>query len=163
MVAPWSWWWKDRGGCLKCRIDPTFCPTPQRLPWETFFALKHKYPDYLNYPLLPNVDRFITHHYFVSTLKYAIRIYEGVPDLACKMLVKIAHLLLLIVDTFNNKLSHNRPWEIFLEGNQSLTFDLNKGPSRNQIMGFYARCQFLPWGFIKSGLQVFGPNVKNPT
>ena len=93
----------------QCRIDPTYCPTPQRLPWETFFALKSKYPDYLNYPLLPNVDRFVTHNYFISTFKYAIRIYEGVPNLACHMLVKIAHMLLLIVDTFNKELCHNRP------------------------------------------------------
>ena len=93
----------------QCRIDPTFCPTPRRLSWETFFALKNKYLDYLNYPLLPLIDRFITHHYFISTLKYTIKIYEGVPNLAYKMLVKIAHMVLLIVDAFNKELSHNRP------------------------------------------------------
>ena len=128
----------------QCRIDPTFFPTPRRLSWETFFVLETKYPDYLNYPLLPIVDRFVTHSYFVSTLKYAIRIYEGVLDLAYRMLVKIAHMLLLILDTFNKELSHNRPWEIFLEENQSLVFDLNQTPTRAQIVGIYARCQFLP-------------------
>ena len=81
----------------QCRIDPTFCPTPWRLHWDTFFALKHKYPNYLNYPLLYAIDRFITHHYFISTLQYAIRVYEEVTDLAYRMLVKIAHMLLLIV------------------------------------------------------------------
>ena len=61
-----------------------------------------------------------------------------------------------------------------LEGNQTLSFDLDKGPNRMQIMGFYARCQFLPSfymqmfeemfviGFIDSGLSIFGPNVQNP-
>lgn len=64
-----------------------------------------------------------------------------------------------------------------LEGNQTLSFDLNEGPNRMQIMGFFARCQFLPsdsfymqtfeemfvTGFIDSGLSIFGPNVRNPT
>ena len=88
-------------------IDPTFCPTPRRLSWETFFALKSKYPNYLNYPLLLAIDRFVTHHYFVSTLKYAIGMYDGVVDIACHMLVKIVHLLLLVVDTFNKELPHS--------------------------------------------------------
>ena len=84
-------------------------------------------------------------------------------------------MLLLIVDTFNKELSHNRPWEIFLEGNQSLAFNLNQTPTRSQIMGIYARCQFLPsyymqtfeelftTGFFDKGLAIFGPSVKNPT
>ena len=70
--------------------------------------------------------------------------YDGAPDLACKMLVKIAHLLLLIVETFKKELPNNWPWEIMLEGNQALMFDLNKGSNRKQVMGLYARCQFLP-------------------
>ena len=56
--------------------------------------------------------------------------YDGVLDIACQMFVKIAHLLLLIVDTFHKELPHNQPWEIILEGNQALTFNLNKGPNR---------------------------------
>ena len=101
--------------------------------------------------------------------------YEGVPDLACRMLVKIAHFLLLTICTFATQLPLNRPWEILLEGQESLTFDLNKTPSRAQIMGIYARCQFLPayhmqtfkeifvTGFFDTGLSIFGPHVQNPT
>ena len=33
--------------------------------------------------------------------------YDGAPDIAYKMLVKTAHLLLLIVYTFHKKLPHN--------------------------------------------------------
>ena len=56
--------------------------------------------------------------------------YDGSRNIACRMLVKIAHLLLLIVETFKKDLPNNRPWEIMLEGNQDLMFDLNKGPNR---------------------------------
>ena len=88
------------------------------------------------------------------------------------MLVKIAHMLLLIVDTFNKELSHNCPWEIFLEGNQSLAFDLNQTPNRAQIMGIYARVQFLPSYYMqtfeepqassKKVYQFLGPMFKTP-
>ena len=62
-----------------------------------------------------------------------------------------------------------------LEGNQALTFDLNKGANRKQVMGLYARCQFLPaycmqtfeeifiTGFFETGISIFGPNLANPT
>ena len=62
-----------------------------------------------------------------------------------------------------------------LEGNQFLTFDLNKGPNRKQVMGFYAKCQFLlayymqtfkdmfVTGFFHKSISIFGPNIGNPT
>ena len=61
-----------------------------------------------------------------------------------------------------------------MEGNQSLVFDLNETPTKAQIMGIYARCQFLPsyymntfeelftTGFFEKGLAIFGPSAKNP-
>ncbi|KAI5057986.1 hypothetical protein GOP47_0028001, partial [Adiantum capillus-veneris] len=158
-----------------CRIDPTFCPVKRRHTWSRFAELQKTNPDYLNYPALPPADRYCSQKYFVSSLKQAIRMYEGVPDLACRMLVKIAHLLILCVDIFDKELPNNRPWEMMLEGNQSLAYDLNKGPNRAQIMGLYARCQFLPshhmqtfeeifvTGFFETGLAIFRPNARNPT
>ena len=89
------------------------------------------------------------------------------------MLVKLAHYLLLVVNTFTKALPSHTPWEIFLEGQERLTFYLNIGPNYLQTMGLYARTQFLPFhymqtfeeiivtGFIDNGLSVFGPNVKN--
>ena len=65
--------------------------------------------------------------------------YDGVPNIACFMLIEIDHLLLLVVNTFNKELPHIQPWKIMLQGNQSLTFDPNKGPNRKQVMGFYSR------------------------
>ena len=157
------------------RIDPTFCPVKRRLAWDKYDKLKAKYPNYLNYPLLPPANRFITQSYFTSTLKHAIEVFKGVPHLACRMMVKIDHFLLLTVCTFSTQLPHNLPWEILLEGQESLTFDLNKTPTRAQIMGIYTRCQFLPsyhmktfeeifvTGFFDTGLSIFGPHVQNPT
>ena len=81
--------------------------------------------------------------------------YDGALDIACKMLVKIAHLLLLIVDTFHKELPHNLPWEIMMEGNQALTFDLNKGPNKKQVMGLYARCQILPAYYMQTFEEMF--------
>ena len=62
-----------------------------------------------------------------------------------------------------------------LEGNQSLAFDLQKGPNKLQVMGFFARCQFLPsynlqnfeemflTGFFTKHLAIFNPFNTNPT
>ena len=62
-----------------------------------------------------------------------------------------------------------------LEGNQSLAFDLQKGPNKLQVMGFFAWCQFLPshhlqtfeemflTGFFTNGLVIFNPFSTNPT
>ena len=146
---------------------------PRRLSWEVYDTLRAKYKDYLNYPLLPKANRYITRTYFISTLELIIKRFEGVPDLACRMLVKIAHYLLLVTYTFTNKLPPHRPWEIFLEGKDNLTFDINKGPNYLQLMGLYARTQFLPsyhmqtfeeiiiTGFSDQGLSIFGPNNPN--
>ena len=61
-----------------------------------------------------------------------------------------------------------------LEGNQSLAFDLQKGPNKLQVMGFFARCQFLPshhlqafeemflTSFFINSLVIFNPFNTNP-
>ena len=91
------------------------------------------------------------------------------------MLVNIAHLLLLIVDTFHKELPHNQPWEIMLEEHQVLTFNVNKGPNRKKVMDLYARCQFLSAycmqtfkemfviGFFDIDISIFGPNMASST
>ena len=98
--------------------------------------------------------------------------YDGAPNIAYRMLVKIAHLLKLIVDTFHKELPHNWPWEIMLERNQALMFDLN---NRKQVIGLYTIYQFLPaycmqtfeeifvTRFFETGISIFGLNVANLT
>ena len=56
--------------------------------------------------------------------------YEGVPNLAYQMLAKTRHTLILCEKPFFHRLPLNHPWEIFLEGNQALTFDLIKDPNK---------------------------------
>ena len=58
---------------------------------------------------------------------------------------------------------------------QSLAFDLQKGPNKLQVMGFFARCQFLPshhlqsfeemflTNFFTKHLAIFNPFNTNPT
>ena len=111
-------------------IDPTYFPTKHHYTWEAFEKIQKFYPNRYNYPSILVVARFCSHAYFISMLKYAISMYDGVSNIACCMLVKIAHLLLLVVDAFDKELPNNQSWEIMLEGNKSLTFDPNKGLNR---------------------------------
>ena len=60
-------------------------------------------------------------------------------------------------------------------GNQPLAFDLQKGSNKMQVMGLFARCQFLPshhlqafeemflTGFFTLRLAIFIPFSANPT
>ena len=70
-----------------CTVDPTYCPTRRRYTWEAFERILKFYPNRLNYLALPGDDRFFSNAYFISTLKYAINMYDGAPDLACRVLV----------------------------------------------------------------------------
>ena len=87
------------------------------------------------------------------------------------MLIKISKTLLTCINLFKDKLPHDKAWDIYLEVNQSLSFDLNKGPTCMQIMGFFARCIFLPshhlqtfeTSFITLGLSIFSPTMHDIT
>ena len=59
--------------------------------WEAFEKIQKIYPTRYKYPSLLAIDRFCSHTYFTFTLKYAIDMYDGVLDIVCRMLVKIAH------------------------------------------------------------------------
>ena len=119
-------------------IDPTYCPLVRQYSWAQFDTISKYYPEPYNFPLLPAADRFCTKKYFLSSLQHAINLYKGVPDIACRLLSKFAHTLILCIKVFEKELPHNKPWEIMLEGNQYLAFDLQKGPKKLQVMGFFA-------------------------
>ena len=107
------------------RIDPTYCPVVRQYSWAQYDTISKYYPESYNFPLLPAVaDRFCTKKYFLSSLCHAINLYKWVPDIACRLLSKFAHTLILCIEVFEKQLPHNKPWEIMLEGNQSLAFDL---------------------------------------
>ena len=56
----------------------------------------------------------------------------------------------------NKDLLHNRPWKTGFRENQALTFDLNKGPTRDKyrLIG--------QWSF-EIGISIFGPKVATLT
>ena len=107
------------------RIDPTYCPIKCQYSWANFDNVSKKYPKPLNFlELLAAVDRFCTKKYFTFSLRHTINLFEGVPNLAYRMLVKIACTLLLCINIFSKEPPHNQAWKIMLEGIQSLAFDL---------------------------------------
>ena len=99
------------------RIDPTYCPVPCQYSWAQFENTCKFYPEPFNFPLLPAADRFCTEKYFLSSLRHAINMYKGVPDIACRLLTKFAHTLILCIEVFEKQLPHNKPWEVMLKGN----------------------------------------------
>ena len=64
------------------RIDPTYCPIARQYTWAQFDIISKYYLEPYNFPLLPAVDRFCIEKYFLSSLRHAINLYKGVPDIA---------------------------------------------------------------------------------
>ena len=109
---------------LLAPIDPTYCPVKRQYIWAIFYNISKNYLEPLNFPKLPPIDRFCTEKYFTSSLHNAIKMFQGVPNLACRILVKFSCTLLICINILFKDLQHNCPWKIMLEGSQSLTFDL---------------------------------------
>ena len=105
------------------RIDCTYCLVKWQYTWDQFDITSKHYLEAQNFPFLP-ADKFCTKKYFLSSLCHAITLYTRVPNIACHLPVKFARTLILCIEVFSKKLPHNRPWEIMLEGNQYLAFDL---------------------------------------
>ena len=89
------------------RIDPTYCPVRQQYTWEQFDIISKYYPKAQNFPLLPPTNRLCIEKYFLSSLHHAITLYTGVPDIACRLLVKFARTLILCIEVFSKELPHN--------------------------------------------------------
>lgn len=134
---------------------------------------QQRYPNHLNYPVLPKPQGRATEFYFISTLQNVKITFEGVPDLACQMLIKIADMLLACVIEFHKCIEHKAIWRHFLEGQEMLHWDLHERASLNNLMGVYARCQFLKAhhmvtfeeafviGFFDYKSHIFGPYVQD--
>ena len=84
------------------RVDPTFYPWRRRRTWGDFKAYGAKHPHWLNYPILEALDedKPITESYILRVAKTTIKQFEGVPDLACKKLVKIMKILMACIKIF---------------------------------------------------------------
>ena len=90
------------------RIDPTYCPVVRQYSWAQYDTISKYYPEPQNFPLLPPADRFCTEKYFLSSLFHAITLYKGVSDIACRLLSKFAHTLILCIEVFDPIISHGR-------------------------------------------------------
>ena len=91
----------------------------------------------------------------VDTLTSVIHQLKGVPDLTCIMLVKIAKMLVTTIQVFENIEQTGHPWTRFFEGTQGLCWNLAKAPSRQILMGLYARIIFLPAHFMVTFEEAF--------
>lgn len=92
------------------RVDPVFCPWRRRQTWGDFKAFGGKTPHWLNYPLLDALDEdeSITEGYVIRVANTTISQFEGVPDLACRMLVKIMKLLRACIEIFPQVLDQHK-------------------------------------------------------
>lgn len=54
----------------------------------------------------------------VQECKASIMCYQGIPDLACLMLIKICKMIVLCIETFKDVDATGAPWTRFFEGNQ---------------------------------------------
>ena len=77
-------------------------------------------------------------------MKNVISRLEGVPDLSCMMLTKIAKMIITIMTAFNDLSQAGPHWSTYFEGPNGLAWNLGDAPPKEILMGLYARCIFLP-------------------
>ena len=77
-------------------------------------------------------------------MKNIISRLEGVPDLSCMMLTKIARMILTIITAFHDLSQVGPHWSTYFEGPNGLAWNLSDAPPKEILMGLYARCRFLP-------------------
>ena len=128
------------------RIDPTFCPTPQRFSWKDYEELLKDNPNALNYPLLPEIpnDQSMNETWFLETCSDVKAKYKEVPDLSCQMLVKIMQLLLTCITTFQDVQHERSDWYKYDEPHQGLAFDLNELATEDQMWDFMRGSSIFP-------------------
>ena len=159
------------------RIDPTFCPIQRRRDWDTFKMISiGEGLNWLNYPHLqaPEPNKKPTEQYVITSMKNVISRLEGVPDLSCMMLTKIANMIITIITAFNDLSQAGPHWSTYFEGPNGLAWNLSDAPPKEILMGLYARCIFLPahWmvtfeecfytGFFEIDSQIFSMINKDP-
>ena len=91
----------------------------------------------------------------IETLDGVISQLKGIPDLMCIMLCKIPKMIVIAIDTFHNIEQTDHPWTKFFEGSHGLCWNLLQAPSRQVLMGLYARIIFLPAHFLVTFKEAF--------
>ena len=129
------------------RIDPTFCPIHRRRDWENFRRISTgERLNWLNYPCLPppEPNKKPTEQYVINAMQSVISRLEGVLDISCMMLSKIAKMILTIITAFNNLPQAEPHWSTYFKGPNGLAWNISDAPPKEILMGLYARCIFLP-------------------
>ena len=107
-------------------------------------------------------------------MKNVISRLEGVPDLSCMMLTKIAKMIITIITAFNDLSQAGPHCSTYFKGPNGLAWNLSDAPLKEILIGLYARCIFLPahWmvtfeecfytGFFEIDSQIFSMMNKDP-
>lgn len=105
--------------------DATYYPIPRCKIQSDYYELVHtsRRKTWLNYPKMSAPTKGLT-FYFVQTSQAAQAKCADVPDLACKMLEKIADMLIAVATAFQN---------------EYIYYDLSQYPLAAKLMNLYAR------------------------
>lgn len=115
---------------------------------------QHRLHDLAELPK-PKQGRMPTEKYMLDTLNGVIQQLNGILDLSCIMLVKIAKMIVTAITTFPDLEQTGHPWTRFFKGVNGLCWNLLKAPSRQVLMGLYARIIFLPAHYMVTFEEAF--------
>ncbi|KAI5070936.1 hypothetical protein GOP47_0013187 [Adiantum capillus-veneris] len=87
---------------LHIQIDPTYCPILRRRRWEDFEQILKDLARWLNYPGFGEPKDAPSIRYMQKAIQQMSNLVKGKPDIACKMTLKIFHMLSACINTFQN-------------------------------------------------------------
>ena len=99
----------------------------------------HGQKQWLNCPAMPPPPKEPAMKYFISTLKEIMVKCQNVPELAYKMMIKVAHMLLAVFSSY--AWIHLTPLQINCP---QVFYKLSQYPSTNQVLNIYARVIHFP-------------------
>lgn len=140
------------------RIDPTFCPLCRRRDWDFFKRYATGIQStWLNYPLLAALEgrKAPTEKYVIETLEHNLKRLDKVSDLNCAMLNKIYRMLITVLTAFKKLPSAGPHWTTYFEGPDGMAWSLQEAPSKEILMGIYARCIYLSSHYMQTFEEAF--------
>ena len=94
--------------------------------WESYCRWTSSNKYLVNYPLLndPLPKEEITESYVPKSLEAFNKLLENVPNLTCKMMIKIHQMIIACIKTFHPIVLAYIPFTKFLEGHNGLSWNL---------------------------------------
>ena len=123
------------------RDDLSYCPVPRVRSWKEHEIIQRRHPTWLNYPKLPGpkAGERISEHYMVKTLKGAIKLFTGSPDLSCIMLRQICKSLLTVLEVFLYDRATDSIFFFTTDTRFRCVYDLSKQPAIQVSYTIYIR------------------------